>query len=219
MATQRQKKANRKNAKKGGPKSKKGKEVVRTNARKHGIFAAALTEFDEDELAGIYDELVAWFRPAGPVEKLLIEKLAHTYLRLQRCARAEAEYHIRIWEPRWDSSLDAEGYVYQLDTGRHASWFGFGLFARMIKLFARYDQTLTNQLIKLLHEIERVQRMRLGDNVPPPVVADVTVHAVTGNVRAPGGALTRVADVPAADYTGTGIRACNARSREVPVSG
>jgi len=50
------------------------------------------------------------------------------------------------------------------------------LFEQSVELFARYNQTLANQLIKLLHEIERLQRLRVGDDVPAPVVGDVTLH-------------------------------------------
>jgi hypothetical protein len=53
VATKRQRKANRENGKKGGPKTPEGKAVARLNARKHGIFASCFTEQDEEALAGI----------------------------------------------------------------------------------------------------------------------------------------------------------------------
>ena len=68
------------------------------NARKHGIFVSALTAEDSEEVYGIEDELIASLRPAGRVEEMLVEKIALTYLRMQRCARAEAEFHVQTWE-------------------------------------------------------------------------------------------------------------------------
>ncbi len=170
--------ASRRSGRKGGVKTSKGKAVSRLNARKHGIFASALTQYDQEEIQGIHAELVASVRPVGPVEEMLVEKLAHTYLRLQRCARAEAEHHIRTWERPLDDVSALIRWAERHRLGMHASWFDRGQFERGVKLFARYDTTLTNQFVRLLHEIERMQRMRLGDNVVPPVVADVTVHNV-----------------------------------------
>ena len=43
MATKKQVAANRRNALKGGVKTLKGKAISRLNARKHGIFASAVT--------------------------------------------------------------------------------------------------------------------------------------------------------------------------------
>ncbi len=177
LATERQIKANRKNGPKGGVKTAEGKAVSRLNARKHGIMASALTEYDEEGVQSIHEELAAWIRPVGPIEQILVEKLAHTYLRLQRCARAEAEHHIVTWEPRTDSNFALRRWVEKKKLGMHASYYDPERFEWAVKLFARYDTALTNQFVKLLHEIERLQRMRLGDNVPPPVVADVTVHS------------------------------------------
>jgi hypothetical protein len=45
-----------------------------------------------------------------------------------------------------------------------------------------YDARLTNQFLKLLHEIERMQRRREGEEVSPPVVAEVTIQTDAGDV-------------------------------------
>ncbi len=50
-------------------------------------------------------------------------------------------------------------------------------FRRMVELIGLYNARLTNQFLKTLHEIERCRRLRQGENVPPPVVADVTIQA------------------------------------------
>jgi hypothetical protein len=176
MTTRKQVRANRRNARKGGPKTPEGMAVSCLNARKHGVFASALTDQDEEELAGIHDELFAWIKPVGPVEGILVEKLAHTYLRMQRCARAEAEYHISTWEPSAEAHR-VGWYLQRRDEGQHASWFTPLRFEEAVSLLSRYDTALTNQLIKLLHEIERLQRLRAGDDVPAPLAADLTLHA------------------------------------------
>ena len=183
MATQRQVAANRLNGLKGGPRTPEGRAAVRLNARKHGVFAQALTAEDADELAGLHRELAESLQPVGPLEQMLVDKLAQTYLRMQRCARAEAEYHVRTWQRKTDP-----GSVERFDTacqeGLHASWFDAYWFQQSVQLFGRYDQTLTNQFIKLLHEIERVQRLRGGEDVPAPLAADVSVSVDAAQDRA-----------------------------------
>ncbi len=62
-------------------------------------------------------------------------------------------------------------------------------------LFGRYNTTLTNQVVKLLHELERLRRMRTGEGVPPPIAADVTFSA--DEAGPPADALDRAAESPA----------------------
>ena len=179
MATEKQVLASRRNGLKGGVKTPEGKAISRLNARKHGIFAAALTPEDSEEVADIEDQFVASLRPVGRVEETLVEKLALTYLRMQRCARAEAEYHIQTWQ-KPNKILEAyrwEALKRERSCGGRAVAFKEQVFERMVKLFDLYDARLTNQFLKLLHEIERQQRLRKGQDVPPPIVADVTVQA------------------------------------------
>ena len=179
MASTRQVAANRRNGLKGGVKTEEGKAISRLNARKHGIFACALTAEDSKDVCGIEDELIASLRPAGRVEEMLVEKLALTYLRMQRCARAEAEYHSRTWEEP-NAMLERKA-VADLEEkrrwGARAVPFKEQVFERMVKLIDLYDARLTNQFLKLIHEIERLQSLRKGEDAPPPVVADRDIQA------------------------------------------
>ena len=187
MATKKQIAANRRNALKGGVKTPEGKAISRRNARKHGIFASALTAEDARELRGIDDQLAAALEPVGPVEEMLVEKLALTYLQLQRCARAEAEYHIRVWEePELPMPFHEQRLKKRRERGERAMPFDANAFTRMVELIGLYDMRLTNQFLKLLHEIERLQRLRAGETVPPPVAADVTVDVAGGMAASAG---------------------------------
>jgi hypothetical protein len=165
MASVRQVQANRRNGLKGGVKTEEGKAVSRLNARKHSIFASALTTEDSEEAYAIEDELIVSLRPVGRVEGMLVEKLALTYLRMQRCARAEAEYHIQTWE---EPNKIREPYQWQRlqeqrRDGARGVVFDEKVFERMVKLIDLYDARLTNQFLKLIHEIERLQLLRKAD--------------------------------------------------------
>ncbi len=169
MASARQVAANRENGLKGGVKTEEGKAVSRLNARKHSIFVTALTPEDSEEICGYEAELIATLRPVGRIEEMLVEKIALTWLRIQRCARAEAEYHSQIWGdpdkvPQEYCGCDrSQRRVRFAETG---VCFNEKAFERMVKLIDLYDTRLTNQFLKLMHEIERMQLLRKGKDAP-----------------------------------------------------
>ena len=171
--------ARKQNAQFAGVKTPEGKAISRLNARKHGVFASALTPLDHLELAAIYDEFAETAQPVGAIEEALVEKMALCWLRLQRCARAEAELHADVWLPTVRELRDAEDG--RDEPWRRADRSGFfkpHTFERLVSLVHRYDTSLTNQMMRLMHELERVQRRRTGDLVGPPVSADVSVTGV-----------------------------------------
>jgi len=101
MTTERQKAANRANARRStGPKTPKGKTAVRLNAIRHGLLArdAVLLGEDSDAFEELRNEVWAELSPVGPVEKLLVERVVNEMWRLQRATRAEtALYHWRMY--------------------------------------------------------------------------------------------------------------------------
>ena len=199
MASARQLAANRRNGLKGGVKTEEGKAVSRLNARKHSIFASALTTEDSEEAYAIEDELIVSLRPVGRVEGMLVEKLALTYLRMRRCARVEAECHLRTWEEpnTAPEPFASDTLQRKRNCGARAVHFNHDVFTRMVRLIDLHEARLTNQLLKILHEIERQQRLREGQNVPPPAVADLTIQADAGRAREGDAALRAEAPAPA----------------------
>ena len=91
--SQKQLEANRKNATKStGPKSARGKAMVRQNALKHGILAKEMIATENGNAEGFQSllaELVDEYQPIGPTEKLLVERIASCWWRLTRVVRAE----------------------------------------------------------------------------------------------------------------------------------
>lgn len=97
MATEKQQEANQQNAQKStGPKSEKGKEVVRLNAMKHGLLSKELViregdgKEDEGEFVALLQGLRESFSPEGTIEEMLVERIATCYWRLRRSIRYEA---------------------------------------------------------------------------------------------------------------------------------
>ena len=98
MTSKKQIAANKKNAKKGGVKTKKGKEVSKMNAWKHGIlskhlFVSTGADFsDYKEFADMKDCFFEELQPVGIVETLLVDRLFSTFWRLKRLHIAEVGF-------------------------------------------------------------------------------------------------------------------------------
>ncbi|HHT9927641.1 TPA: hypothetical protein ACT9LG_001170 [Legionella pneumophila] len=87
-----QRKANMKNALKGGVKTPEGKVIVRFNARKHGILGSLVAEYEDDFFKMYLDELFNEFQPNTFIEQILVERIALHYLKLYRVTKAESEF-------------------------------------------------------------------------------------------------------------------------------
>lgn len=94
-ASKKQIQANRKNGKLGGPKTEAGKMQVSRNAIRHGLLAQEVvievgdgTENKQD-FDLLFDELTGHYAPQGPIEKILVEKIAINQWRHRRFIRAE----------------------------------------------------------------------------------------------------------------------------------
>lgn len=95
MATRSQIIANRRNGRKGGVKTAKGKAVTRLNALKHGILSneAIIRRGDvpesEEEYRTLSRALVTELKPVGSIERLLVDLLLLWVWKFKRVVRAE----------------------------------------------------------------------------------------------------------------------------------
>ena len=93
--SEKQLKANKKNAQKGGVKTPEGKAIVKFNALKHGLLAKEVVvtvgEGAEDpkEFNLLLEDLKTQLAPEGTLEEMLVEKVAVAYWRLRRAYRYE----------------------------------------------------------------------------------------------------------------------------------
>ena len=179
--------ANRINGRKShGPKDTTS---TRFNATKHGLLAEGITELDH---AAGYHALLNNLReekaPVGMVETLLVESVALDMVRLRRARRLEAEYITAELNP---PTLEAS--VFGLPDLSEPTILDPGLPAaissesaqRLVNVFQRYESTFVIRILRLLHELERLQRMRSGERLPAPAVVDVSVHASASSLPEP----------------------------------
>jgi len=120
-------------------------------ARKHGILASILTGHERRKLNRLAARFAGELNPVGTVEESLVEKIAITCLRLQRCAVAESIYYDATWRPQPGRRIRSIEDLF------NAFWF-----EKNATLISRYDTALTNQLTKLLREFAEAQAARLA---------------------------------------------------------
>ncbi len=108
MTSDKQVIANRRNARKGGVKTEEGKAIVKYNALKHGLLAKEVVitvgEGAErpEEFANLLDDLQGQLGVVGPIEEMLLEKIAVAYWRLRRAQR----YEVGLIRNKLDTATD-----------------------------------------------------------------------------------------------------------------
>jgi len=175
MATEKQIEANQENGKLGGVKTEEGKDISKYNALKHGIFKQALTNYEADFHQDLFNDLVEQLSPEGFVETMLVERIAMCYLRLFRIAKVEKEYMLSRLSPRvvrnsFDFNMGEEvvqeGYIPVI---------GINTLENMNEKLLRYDTSIERSLLKALHELQRLQAQRKGENPALPLAVDIDI--------------------------------------------
>ena len=107
MPSERQLKANRRNAARGGPKTPEGRAAVRFHALKHGLSAATTVLPGEDPAAldKLRRDLSEDLQPANHKERYLFNDLVLCAWRLLRLRRVETE----MWTEYILGVREAEG--------------------------------------------------------------------------------------------------------------
>jgi hypothetical protein len=138
----------------GGPKTDAGKEVSKMNALKHGLLSKAVLfrGENEEELLSLNEQIKLELKPETKMERLLVDRVVSNTWRLKRALEME------------------EGEVILS---------GGGLMADCDKFF-RYETMLEKSIYKALHELERLQAKRNGEDVPLPVMVDINVDSSFG---------------------------------------
>ena len=191
MPSERQLKANRKNAALGGPKTESGRAAVRFNAVTHGLAAVAAVLPGEDGGAfqQLREELLREYEPAGPTEILLFEEFVRCSWRLLRLRRVETE----MWTGYIITLRTRDGAdrnVNQQEGDRALAATLAETPQQHLANYFRYERAITRDIYRALDKLEAIQRQR-AKCVPDPAPA-------SGAVRDPR--------PPAPEPSGNGIR-------------
>jgi hypothetical protein len=170
-ASEKQFAANRANAAHStGPRTDEGKARSRLNALKHGLLATEAANFGvEGEPArrafeGLSDRLENYYRPRGPIEEILVQKIAIATWRLKRLMRFEARamHHASLSE---DDSYRVWSATHK--GRRHPSrnkMRDWGIDGAPIPedfqvgLLIRYEGAINRDLFRSMNEIRKLRK-------------------------------------------------------------
>jgi hypothetical protein len=181
MTTQKQIDANRRNAQKStGPKTPEGKEIASQNATRHGLLAQALVLEGEsrEEFDRFSEGLMAHLGPVGYVEMMLAERVVAGAWRSRRALRIE-------WRLVWQDQhllITRLGSVAVDEDPDEIAKPASMMAERMLRddtyeKFRRYESSIERGFYRALHELQRLQAARKGEDVAAPVAVDVDVEA------------------------------------------
>jgi hypothetical protein len=138
----------------GGPRTELGKRRASRNATKHGLYSRVVLLKGESK--GDYDKLVAGLyqdrQPVGTLEELLVDKLAAMLWRHRRLISMEVAELKRTKE--------AAPFVEDVLSGK-------GPDMPVLDRFVRCEAAFERSVDRILYHLERLQRMRRGQPVPP----------------------------------------------------
>lgn len=162
---------------KGGPKTEEGKAVSRLNALKHGLLSKAvlLESEDANTLAELTTNMRAEFSPQGPLEEILVDRIASCYWRLRRAVWVEK--NAMDW---YEEDEDAFVVIPETDEQMARKRIKNTLGNDSIEKVLRYETAIERSMFRALHELERLQAKRNGKDAPIPAVVDVTVDSSFG---------------------------------------
>lgn len=162
MATQRQIRANRLNAKKStGPRTLAGKYTASMNSLKHGLCAEKLVLMGEDpkDLEDLHAHLLELYQPVGGEEEYIVERMAKARFRMDRCMPLEKSiYDLRLFVDTCEEPIvkgigrpgeHAWAYMRDINGGNG------------IPKLLRYEETLRRQYNDYLAELKELQAARL----------------------------------------------------------
>ena len=159
MTSERQTRANRRNAKKStGPRSDAGRAAVALNGIKHGLLSRHVLVKGESEadLVGFGKRLRAQLAPVGELELLFADRIVSSAWRLRR-------------------ALAVETSLFDKQATPDRAFAGYLVDAEKMIILSRYESTLERGLFKALHELQRLQAERQGESVPLPEAVDLEV--------------------------------------------
>lgn len=162
MTNNAQIRANQQNALKStGPNSARGKSIASQNSIKHGLLSKDLVIRDEkqNDLDAFKQRIYFALSPQGAMEELLTDKLINAAWRLHRLTKIEsAILNGRDWIG------DGEGLNESFNGDKGES----------LQTLSRYESSLERNFYKALHELQRLQAMRLGHAVLAPIAIEIS---------------------------------------------
>lgn len=147
----------------GGVKTENGKAVSKYNAIKHGLLSQDILIEGEDKnaLVGLKETMRTTLSPKGSIENILVDRVIANVWRLSRALKIERKMLDQDFDVFTNIDLPTEKDSYNM--------LKHDYFTKLI----RYETTIENGIYKALHELQRIQSARLGENPNMPMAIDI----------------------------------------------
>jgi hypothetical protein len=176
--------ANRENAQKStGPANTTS---TRFNAQKHGLLSLGVTELDNPgKFEPLLEQLKAELQPVGILEHECVQQIALLMIRIRRARRLEAEAFTAHLNPAktihhpgsaFADPCELVGWTETLDVGLPAQVSNDAIDG-INRTVLRYETSIENKLFRWQNQLERLQRLRRGEEIPAPTSIDLNVGA------------------------------------------
>jgi len=168
--SEKQLEANRQNAKLGGVKTEEGKAISRYNAIKHGLLSIEVLLDGEDEkiLIEVGQRLRMELEPKTELELVLVDRITANVWRLKRVLRIERDIIEKEFCDDNFGNYKGKGSLGEALSFSHTNNDTYG------KLI-RYETSIERGIYKALHELQRIQAVRLGEKILAPMAVDVDI--------------------------------------------
>jgi hypothetical protein len=155
-----------------GPRTPEGKASAAQNTFKHGAYSEAILILGEDPAAfnRLRDGLVESLNPIGFLEESIVDRLATLWWRMDRVRRAEREA-LKVGTEY--AQQDQRRILPEPTHTAFLTWANRG-DAYMERL-GRFETQLEKSFFRLVHELERIQVRRQGQDIPLPVIMDISI--------------------------------------------
>lgn len=162
---------------KGGPKTEQGKSVSKFNALKHGLLSKEVLIDGEDQeiLNDFGNAIKEELKPVGPMEEMMVDRVISGFWRLRRAVYVEKG--TMEWYQN-DFDLFPMGQTPEQQDRRSIRDM---INNKSVDNILRYETTIERSVFRALHELERLQAKRNGENPPIPAVLDVDVQGIEGS--------------------------------------
>lgn len=164
MPSERQREANRRNGRLGGPKTEQGKRRSRRNSLRHGLTSTTLVVLPEEN-GREYEEILRGFReslqPGGAFEDALVARLAQTHWRGLRSRRVETGMlDITAASQRDLARQVVEDCSEHLDPHKAIGVAFMTAPPEQWHNWLRYDTTISRDFFRTLDTLTRLQHAR-----------------------------------------------------------
>ena len=134
---------------------------------KHGLLSGGvlLRDESEEELLELEKKIRGELKPANEIELLFSDRIIANIWRLKRAMKIESEMVEDDRKEMFSEKEKTLGEAFSYDFVNNDTY----------GKFTRYETSIEKGIYKALHELQRLQAQRNGQDIPLPVAVDVEI--------------------------------------------